>query len=195
MRSCASCPERGFTLMEMVLALAVTGLLVGVLVGAWVQVVRTASRAEQEAREERDREISSTRLTRLLDGIAWSGQSLTPQGTLRIELEGERLSFWSRESLGQAPGPVRWILEAGAGRGLRAWIEDPQVGVLPGFEAPELDSLRFEVLLGEIQTNGENLQWTSPQPIVQGSPFRPLAFRILLGRQGQGEVSILQRWL
>lgn len=199
MRSFASYPDqktriRGFTLLEMVLALAVTGLLVGVLVGAWVHVLRAASRAEQESREARERQDFRNRLARLLEGLVWSGNSLAPQGTLPIEQQSGRLSFWSREAFGQAPGPVRWVLVWNAEQGLQARIEDPQVGNLPGFEARTMDSLRLEALQTEIQLGGERVQWVGPESIDPGQPFRPQAFRLHLGWRGEGDSDRLWRW-
>ncbi len=194
MRSCASSNNRGFTLLELVVAMACSAILVALLASVWIQMMRTSTAVMGEAAQHRGREAERRDLQRLLLNLRWSPTSLAPGGALPWEASPGRISVWSGESAGQSAGPVRWTLEARP-EGVSARIADP---LGPSPVAPvwsQVQDLRLEALLDALQEGGEEARWTALSGWDAARPFRPAALRLWIRWKGQDIEECLVRTL
>lgn len=193
MRRSGSCPSlRGFTLLELSFALAVSGVLVALLVGVWIQVFRTSAAVSQEALRLRERRARLQDLQGILDGAQWTATSLAPQGGMAWSGAEGRIQLWSRDSRGGSPGPVLWTLDWQVPSGLQSRWQDPQGGTTGELarDAEEPVELRLEALEELVSPEGEELRWVRIQDWMPGLPFRPLGLRLGV-RFEDGE----RRWL
>jgi prepilin-type N-terminal cleavage/methylation domain-containing protein len=190
MRSFVRSPSvRGFTLLEMVIALTISGILVTLVVSVWLQVIRASTQITLEVVQLRERESQRRALCRILEGIQWSSTSLASQGGLPWQTRGNAVAFWSRETLGRFPGPGLWIIEPNG----NAQCCDPDGG-FGDVRWSELQTLRLEVLFYRATIEGEQLDWIAPSSWEPGSPFRPIGLRFWITWKG-GDSECIQRYL
>lgn len=177
MRHCGSASAKGFTLLELTLALAVSGLLVTLLVGAWIQAARAGVLGSREASELRG-EVELERLAmEMVEGAIWTSSSHLPQGALPWSQQGREITFWSRVGRGDIPGPARWRLES-ADNKLVMSAEDAQ-GIANWhriFEGPQ--GLQMELAQRIVTTGGEQVAWGPVNNWDPALPFRPLGVRL-----------------
>ena len=184
MRSSALSHNRGFTLLELVVAMTCSAILVALLVTVWIQMMRVSVTVMGETAVLRERETERRGLQRLLQGARWSATSLAPGGALPWQTAPGRLVIWNSESGGQSAGPVQWTLESRP-EGLAVQILDP-LGPGPTAPAwPQVQSLRLEVLASSLETQGEELKWVDPSQWQIARPFRPVAIRLWVRWRGQ----------
>ena len=176
MRRCAFPKREGFTLLELSIAMSVAGVLVALLVAAWVQACREGIRISGEAAHNRSGVEMARQLQHLLESAVWSATSIQPQGVLKWESGPRYFTMWSRDA-GGMPGPARWRI-ACDGRKLVAQAEDPmgQAGIPRVLDG--IADLRLDVAQQRVDSAGESLSWISPENWDPSQPFRPVAFRI-----------------
>ena len=173
-------PSQGFTLLELVLALLCSGILVAALVTIWVQVIRTTTASSMESASQVQRQTLQRKLTRLVSTLQWTPSSHLPQGVMPWGGSEASFMFWSRESFGASPGPVRWTFQVRDAVWIGQW-EDPS----PASEGARQGTLlldgvaeiHVEVLKEEVDTQGEQVRWTELRAWDPAQPFRPLGFR------------------
>lgn len=184
MRRCESSRARGFTLLELSLAMAVAGILVALIVAAWLQVNRAGMRDAQEAADDRATLEMARLLQALVNGTQWSTSSHLPMGTLRWEASPKTFALWSTTTEGM-PGPGRWRL-SNLGTALEASVEDAQGGGLLQRRWEGVADLRVDVAQRRVEGSGEQLEWLTVDRWDPSTPFRPVAVRITwLTSQGQ----------
>lgn len=183
-RRCGSSKARGFTLLELSLAMAVAGILVALLVAAWLQANRSGTRSAQEAAEDRAALELTRTLRTLVEGAQWSTSSHLPQGTLRWEVAPQAFTLWSKAALG-LPGPGRWQLRV-QGTALEATVEDAQGGGTLQRRWEGVSDFRIDVAQRRVEGPGEQLEWLTADRWDPALPFRPVAVRMTwLTTQGQ----------
>jgi hypothetical protein len=162
------------------LALLCSGILVAALVTIWVQVIRTTTASSLESARQVQRQTLQRKLARLVSSLQWTPSSHLPQGVMPWGHTNTSSMFWSRESFGASPGPVRWTIRVQDAAWVGQW-EDPS----PASEAVRqgtllLDGvaeLHVETLKEEVDTQGEQVRWTELRAWDPAQPFRPLGFR------------------
>ncbi len=197
MRSCASRPPRpsGFTLLEMVLAMACTGILVALLVTVFIQMTRTSTAVMAEAAQQRRQDKAQRDLEALLAGLRWRGDSISGDSGLPWTAAEGRWAVWSSETFGQGPGPERWMLESRPD-GLTGQGSDP-TGLTPPVERrwEEVQALRIEGLRGPLAEGVDEARWTDLAQWDPRQPFKPLALRLRVRWKGQDSEACLTRTL
>lgn len=174
---------RGFTLLEMVLAMACTALIVSVLVAVWIQVMKTSVDSAKEAADARRKGEEHAVIWRMLRSVRWSPESLNPGGSLPWADEPGRLSLWSDDSESRAPGPVRWTLQSGSGGMNIEWAGLADSGMAPQKAIwPDVVQVRMDVLA--MAPAGDPI-WSNLSDLPAGSTFRPSGFRLRIQWRGQ----------
>lgn len=172
--------SQGFTLLELTLALACSGLLVGALVTIWVQVIRTTTASSVESVAQGQKRDLHRQLQRLVSTLQWTPSSHLPQGVLAWGASETGFMVWSKESFGASPGPVRWTFQIQDGVWMGQW-EDPTPGAEGGRQGlwplAGVAELRLELLKGELSTQAEQVQWVDFKAWDPSQIFRPLGFR------------------
>lgn len=181
--------KNGFTLLEMMLAISVSGVLVALIVGAWIQTIRSSTSVETELKSARDRQTEMDLLQGILEGAKWTSTSLTPQGTLRWEGRAQGFSMWSNKSFGNAPGPIAWVFAPDPSGAFGASGADPRTPATPSWtlDLHQVEQIDLEVLRAEVLSGEDHLQWvrlTAWEPTV---PFRPLGLRLRITWKGPEE--------
>lgn len=175
---------RGFTLLELSLAMAVAGILVALLVAVWLQASRAGARSAQEAAEDRAALDLTRTLQTLVEGAQWSISSHLPQGALRWEIAPGAFTLWSKAASGLA-GPGRWQLRV-QGNVLEATVEDAQGAGIVQRRWDGVADVQIEVAQRRVEGTGEQLEWVTTDRWEPALPFRPVAVRITwLTPQGQ----------
>ena len=167
---------RGFTLLELSLAMAVAGLLVALLVAAWVQANREGLRRTAEAEAFRRREALRTRLLGVAQDALWTSASHLPQGALPWRSQAGAITFWSRQAGGR-PGPGRWQWSV-QGNAMEAQVEDVGGGGAAAERWEGVTDLRIWVAQRQVALEGEGLAWIGLDQWDPGLPFRPLGLRL-----------------
>lgn len=186
-----SSPEKknGFTLLEMMLAISVSGVVVALIVGAWIQTIRSSESIENELKGQKDLQRETDFMQGILDEAKWTSTSTVPQGTLHWEASGSGFSMWSRKSFGNAPGPVAWRFGPGPSGEFIGTGTDPRSPAIPSWviDLHQIERIDLEVLRSEVISGGDSLQWialTAWEPTV---PFRPLGLRFRITWKGPEE--------
>lgn len=156
--------------------MAVAGILVALLVAAWLQATRAGTRGAQEAAEDRAEAELGRMLHAVLEGAQWSVNSHLPQGVMRWEAGPGAFSLWSRAADG-LPGPARWRVWV-TGNGLDASVEDAQGQGARQRHWQGVMDLRLEVVQQKVEGPGDSMVWITPNQWDPAIPFRPVALRI-----------------
>jgi prepilin-type N-terminal cleavage/methylation domain-containing protein len=191
MRRCASSRDRGFTLLELSLAMAVAGVLVALLVAAWLQANREGVRYAREVAEDRSTREMERWLEAMVNGAQWSASSHLPQGSMRWEAAPRAFSLWSREGAG-LPGPARWHLTAEGG-GLDIFIEDAQGEGTRHRRWEGVADLRLDLAQRRVEGTGERMDWFTVDQWDGALPFRPAAIRVTW-LTAKGEMRWVTAW-
>jgi len=184
----------GFTVLELVLALACSALLVAALVSVWILVIRATVSSGLETKNQRHKLEAQRHMQRLVSTLQWSPSSHLPQGNLPWAASNSTLVFWSRESMGAAPGPVSWTfsLKEGTWRGYWEAPAPLESDLRKGELTLEgLTELQLEILKEDVDTLGEKVDWTSLSNWDPARPFRPLGFRMRLKWDGDAHAVVL----
>ncbi|WP_306591283.1 hypothetical protein [Geothrix sp. 21YS21S-4] len=170
---------RGFTLLELTVALASAALLVALLVGVWLQVVRSAEKQAHDAEVSRTRAELHRTLESVVAGAQWTANSQAPQGSLVWEQGEGKLVLWSREGLGRFAGPTRWWFQCDA-EGLQAVVEDPQEGGRVIRRWSGVRRVQLECCRVESGLEGETIRWLPFDQWDVAWPFRPVGLRLVV---------------
>ncbi|GEM_PF-6457633 len=190
MRRCGFPERRGFTLLEMTLAIAASGMVVALLVAVWIQAVRAGERSALEAAEARSRADLLEVIRAVAEGAQWQSNSHLPQGTPRWEGGPGRALLWSRDCRGQGPGPSCWEFALRPGVGLDVQATDPGGAVLWRRQWPAVTGFSWAVCQDRMDTGGENFGWIPVGEWEPAVPFRPqaIAFQVALGSDGDRRI-------
>jgi general secretion pathway protein J len=155
-------PERGFTLIELVLALSIVAIMVTMLFGGLRVGLRAWQRGEERAAVLQHARSVTQLLQEALGGIyAYRGrvEEATPGEVLLFQGEAERLSFVTVSPPMSLPAPIPFVavtlsIDAGNAPGLAIREKalpnfNPFEAVAPSVVDPAITAIRFRYLRDE----------------------------------------------